>query len=219
MKKTLTILILLISFSAIGQRSKLGFKFLPGIADSHSPNEEQYFQNRIKPRFNFNFGAQYIFQFKDSLISIESGVYLLNRGNVQRDFFKDFSFYGLDSTVTFDIYMHSYFISVPILFRIEFKNIYFSIGPSIDYYQKTKYVRVGDDNETYIRDWSNGFSEDIKLGLDLNIGSQFQLNNRTGVFIEGSFHPSGFAQEKFSKKWFYYLNYELGVGLNFLLKI
>lgn len=217
MKGLLTILTLALTLTAFGQKSRIGFKLLPGLADVHEQFEKQNFQNTLRPRFTFNFGGQYILQLKDSLIFVETGIYYTDRGNVQKDFIIQYYYLGGDSTTTSDIYYHHYYISIPILFRLEIKNLYASIGPTFDYYLKTKRVWTPEEDKVEKGGLRRSFFKNVKLGVDLNIGGQFRLTDHLGLFIEGSFHPSRFAEDKINKEWFYFLTYEFGTGLNFKL--
>lgn len=204
--------------SVHGQNSRLtvGFKLLPGMADSYYQFEQQTFGNRIQPRFTFNFGAQVIYSLKDSSMAIESGIYYADRGNVQRDFVAQYYYAGGDSTSTSDIYLHSYYLVIPVLFRFNVKGFYISAGPSIEYYLTTKYVYRGDENYTHTIDWS-GTLPNFKFGFDINLGKQFRLTDGLNLFTEASFHPSEFNKSKLNNNWFFHLNYELGIGINYRL--
>lgn len=217
MKNFLFILLLLISTANFGQKNRIGFKLLPGLADIHSPDETQIFQNRLRPRFTFNFGGQYIREIKESLFFLETGVYFTDRGSLQKDFVSSYHDFNGTSSFTSDIYHHSYNLSLPILFRVEYKSFYASLGPSLDYYLNSKNVYVGDQNKTEKLNFSQGFPDDLKLGLDINLGLQLNLSEKISLFMESSFHPSGFSQNSVSKKWHYFLNYELGFGMSFEL--
>jgi hypothetical protein len=213
------ILLMGLAHAAVGQKYRLGVKFLPGLTDDHDPYEKQNFQNRIKPRFTFNAGADFIFGVKDSLLFIETGIYFIDRGNVQKDFVSVFDTLQDNGkyTRTSDIYLHRCYLSIPLLFRVEYKGFYFSLGPTIAYYLTSVYVWTGENKAVDKMRWTKGILKDIEFDFDVNIGKQFRVCKRIDLFVEAGFNPGEFHRDPVNKKLYYNLTYELGTGLTYKL--
>ncbi|MBK9591092.1 MAG: hypothetical protein IPO32_06180 [Crocinitomicaceae bacterium] len=214
--KLLVTLFFCVTFSVLGQncKSRIGFKLLPGLTNIYDPLEEQNFQNNLHPRFTFNFGANYIREIKDSLLFLETGIYYADRGALQKDFVAIYNTSQGPLTTTSDIYVHNYFVSIPLLFRIERKFFYASIGGSIDYFTHVKRVWTPEESKIEKSNWRpDGFSNSFKFAASLSIGAQINLTNQLGLFVEGNFNPSGLYKDKVNNKYSFFWNYLIGTGL------
>ena len=214
--KLISTLFIFLTLPALGQHSKsrIGFKLLPGVSDTHDPTVQQNFQNRIHPRFTFNFGGQYIHSIKDSTFFIETGFYYTDRGTKQSDFISEYYTSQGNFTKKSDIYIHNYYFSLPLLFRFERRHFYVSFGGSIDYYSHTKWIWTPEEDNIEKNNYRpNGFSNSFKFGANLNIGAQIKIAERIGLYIEGNINPSEFYRNPFDKKLFFFWNYLLGTGL------
>ena len=220
MVKVISILIILacgiLTAKTQTSRSSVGIKLLPGFTDSHDPFEGKYFQSKIVPRFMFNYGLQYVYELWDSLISIETGLYYTDRGGLEKDVI--FEYYSKEGKLitNSDMFYHSYYLGIPILLRIEFKKLYTSVGPTLDYYLLTKVVRIPEANKTEKGMYAvNRFFYRVSGGLDFNVGAQFSLTHRMAIFVEGSLHISDFRKAPTGR--YYFWNYEIGTGVNLKL--
>lgn len=221
MKRTLKLILVLFLFgtlSAVAQKSntRIGFKLLPGLTGSYVPNEPQQIQNSLYSRFTFNFGLLYIREIKDSLLFVETGLYYSDRGGLQKDVIL---MNGVENGSTIsDIYSHSYYITLPFLLRMEFKHFYASIGPTFDFYIHSKEIWTPMEDKIERSNYvSGGFFSRFKIGAVLNVGTQIKLTDKLGLFIEGSFNPSEFQKDPVSKKYVFFMNYILGVGITYNL--
>jgi hypothetical protein len=198
-------------------QSRIGFKLLPGLTVPHNPDKNQNFQNIYNPRFTFNFGGLFIHSIMDSTLFIETGFYYTDRGNLQKDFVSRYTTPQGSFTKTSDIYIHNYYFSLPILFRIERKYFYASAGITLDYYSHTKWVFTPEEDKIEKSDFLKSFSDRFKLGTLLTIGTHKKLTKRLGLFVEGHFNPNSFDRNPINKQLYFYWNYLLGTGLTFKL--
>ncbi len=198
-------------------QSRIGFKLLPGLTAPYDPNKHQSFQNTIHPRFTFNFGGLFIHSIMDSTLFIETGFYYTDRGSLQKDFVSHYTTPQGSYTKTSDIYVHNYYFSLPILFRIERKHFYASAGVTIDYYSHTKWVYTPEEDKIEKGNLLRSLSERFKFGTLLNIGTQMKLTKTLGLFVEGHVNPNSFYRNPVNKKLNFFWNYLLGTGLTFKL--
>jgi len=218
--KLISILYIFFTLPALGQHSKsrIGIKLLPGVSDIHDPNEQQNYQNSIHPRLTFNFGGQFIIPLKDSTFFIETGLYYTDRGIKQKDFISEYYTPKGNYTKKSDIYIHNYYFSLPILFRIEHKHFYASIGGTIDYYSHTKRIWTPEEDKIEKDNWRpSGFSNSFKFGANFNIGAQTKITERLGLYIEFNINPSDFYRDSINRKYYWYWNYLVGTGLTIKL--
>jgi hypothetical protein len=220
--KVFSILIILFCQSVLtysqSSKMRLGFKLLPGIADASLSREPQPYLN-INPRLTFSFGGQFIYSIKDSLLYLESGIQFCDKGSLQKDFVSSYSTSSGSFTKTSDIYIHSYYYSIPLLLRIEKSHFYASAGVSADIYSHTKWLYTPEENKIERSNWrADGFSNTVKLGAQINVGIQMSLGEKTQLFIEGGFSNCWVSKNPFSNEYSYFFNYSLGTGLSFKLK-
>ncbi len=218
-RSTLFALIVLPAFSSPAfAQSRIGMKLLPGITDSRIPGERQLFQDRLQSRFTFNFGVQFIFPVKDSTLFIETGIYYADRGSVQRDFVSEYYTPQGNYTKTSDIYVHSYFYSLPVMLRFERNWFFAAAGGTVDLYSHTRLIWTPEEDKVETTSWRpSGFSNTVKFGAIVNAGVQFPVTARLRLFAEASFSASDFSRDPVNKNYSFYWNYLLGPGLAFKL--
>ncbi|UKN02092.1 PorT family protein [Paracrocinitomix mangrovi] len=181
-----------------------GIKLLPGVTNYWNSPDELSGSVVYDPRFTFNFGAQYIYEVGESPYGLETGLYWFDRGTVNK---------GITSTGG-DIALHSYSLGIPVLFRYDLDHLYFSAGPSIEVKMRNKYVYKETGTVTKIG-LSSDFANNIRYGIDLNVGGKLNITEKIGLFAELSFHYSHMQYSEFYKKFRGYTTYELGIGANY----
>ena len=192
----ISIIILLPFFSNAQENSwKIGVKVLPEIT-----NLEPFSSGK---RGALSGGVQFVYPFAEK-ISIESGIYYLDRG-MQTNL-------GLGAyDKKNDIKYHFYYLQLPLLIRMKVgKAFYGSTGPAIDYYLNTKVVYG--DGETYKSRDSNG--NRIGLGGIAAFGYEAPLPilKKVNFLIEARINPVfNIEISKIAA-----LNYGLGAGFNYI---
>ncbi|MCH8332058.1 MAG: hypothetical protein IH946_11910 [Bacteroidetes bacterium] len=197
------------------QYSNIGFKILPGYTDRHDPFEG-VFQEEIVPRFTTNFGLQ--LQLHDSLFFFETGIYHTDRDGFQKGAEVKVNTTSGSYTLITDKYVHSYYLSVPLLVGIKLRELYVSIGFTIDYFLHTQVIWAENESIKVVNILPSRFylPGRFKLGFDMNLGYQYELIRKVNVFIEGSLNLSTFSKAPIG--YYYFLNYEIGIGLNYKIQ-
>jgi len=198
-----------ILFSAKGQFLKVGIKTLPGVTNTYIENAKNS-PVEIKPRFTFNYGVYGAVKIIDSLLFLETGFYNANRGS----FSSNAPFFG----VPVNLYVNNLFWSIPILARLEKKQFYISLGPTIELYRKTIYRFDGNlPDEEIIFPRLGVLGENF--GIILNAGYQWQIAKSISLVTEISLNPSSIYEDSFGNLNYYKTaNFGLGVQYNFFKK-
>ncbi|MCH8902901.1 MAG: hypothetical protein IIA45_03180 [Bacteroidetes bacterium] len=200
--------------------SRIGIKVLPGFTDRHNPYAGAY-EKKI-PRFMVNAGFQYIHSLYDDGWFLETGLYYTDRGSHYVDVFLTVIPPTLNFTTPPDLYVHDYYLSLPILIRKELNNyyrsyFYVSFGPTIDYYLYTKAVWI--DKKKIIKKERHSprvLSYYLRPAIDFNLGAEFKITERAKVFLGGSLHPSSLVRA-LPPRYYWNWNYEIEIGMNFSL--
>ena len=196
-KKNALFLITLFFLSEIQAQNfnyTIGIKLFPEIATLNG-----YFG-----RIAFGGGAYFIRYFPKYELSLETGLYVLDKGSGGKKLI-----YG---TGSFDVIgetryaKHYYFIGIPILLRTHRNIFYSSFGGSLEYYLSQKFV----NSETIFNE-----SDYHKLNFAINIngGINVPLNQQINLSAEGRFSYNLIPLHKdFSQK---FMNFGIGIGGNY----
>lgn len=190
--------------SAKGQFLKVGIKTLPGVTNTYIENAKNS-PVEIKPRFTFNYGAYATIKLIDSLLFLETGFYNSNRGS----FSSNAPYFG----VPVSLYTNNLFWSIPIMVRLEKKQFYISLGPTIELYRKTIYRfenNIPDEEIIFPR--LGVFGENF--GIILNTGYQWKITKSISLATEISLNPSSIYKDSFGNLN-YYKTASLGVGFQY----
>lgn len=153
-------------------------------------------------------GLQLIYNLETKLSQLESGVYLIQKANTY------YSSANIGSQVLFLVPVKYNFLSIPLLYRVETRYIYFCGGITFDYLLKTS-----TQNDFYfhlIPFYGNDRIFQMQAGIQ--VGFEKYLSNQSSIFFEGRLYnniSSSKIEDDFFRRSF--TNYGIGTGLNFKL--
>jgi len=208
LKLQLLIVILIFGFQSFAQNEKIsiGVKLLPGISKSVGLVETNF-------KFSIEGGVQFVTNF-NNVVGIESGLYFRNIGYISEETFTDHT--GNILGIYRIPYNYNY-LSFPILLRLNIHSFYFGLGTNINIFlygvkkMQGQYVSGEQLNRVDIED-----AKSVLIDPCLNIGYQFNLNDKFGINLEGRFSYSvNGILEDYNEMQF--INIGLGVGFCYFI--
>ncbi len=172
--KYLVALLFIVSHTAFAQQQgwQIGVKVLPEFTKINNIPEESY---RTEAKFVVNGGIS-VLKNVNSVLSVESGLYYKNRGNVF-----NFTVFNDPISVT-----SSYkYLSVPLLARASFRNTFYaSLGPTVDFF-----LGASTDKAVFVRPSVDDNSTRVGLGWQAGLGFQRSITKQWAISAELQANP------------------------------
>lgn len=214
MKKSFIFLFICVSSLSIkGQdtlsdfKFKIGLKYIPEHSSFHVLTDTTSY-------LVHNIGVPFIIRFGKSKSSIETGLYLINKKEVYLTN-ATYIYYGYHFEFLEQNRLNLMFIRIPVNYRLETRIIYFSSGFCID--NLIKITSASANSKIDIDE--DSFGSRLKIGFNINIGIEKNLNNNLSFFIESRF-SSDIPDSYFSPEIIYangdpLQNFGFGIGFNY----
>lgn len=198
--------IIVVNTFAQSEKISIGAKLLPGISKSVGLVETNF-------KFSMGGGVQFVTNF-NKVVGIESGIYFRNLG------------YSIDEQLTdgqginigeFRIPYSYNYLSIPVLVRVNIHSFYFGIGTNINVFlygiknMQGQYVQGVEMGRVKIED-----AKTVLIDPCLNIGYQFNLNDKLGINLEGRFAYSvnGILEDNSEMQL---INFGFGIGFCYFI--
>ena len=194
-----------LAFNSFGQNDKfIGVKLKPSLATAYPEYGIE------ASRFAFSGGIQYIHKFNNPNFGIESGLYFMDRGTKVQWSIIDPSGVVISEDTILTRYL---FLSLPVMMRVEFSNIYTSAGLALEYFFYGYEKSDETENINVIEEDDDTNLQKFNLGLHLAIGYSRNISERWNGFAEARVNPllTGVDEEI----PFHLINLELAVGINY----